>query len=179
MVGCCLAVRVVSLSSLYLDTIHTSFLYLCRISHHSQDGLQNFERWCSFTCFSNAAVNLNLFIHDFYATEIKHLQTKSFVCFLYRSLLLVHLYKCLSNIDTCIYQKTYKCKNCLHKNLPLATFVCSLRIHFIEEKYVCISVDLYLLFFWRIFFNLEANILFVKSRFPHYLHVIICMCIVM
>lgn len=110
--------------------------------------LQNSERWCSFTCFSNAAVNLNLFIHDFYATEIKHLQAKSFVC-----LLLVHLYKCLSNIDTCIYQKTYKCKNCLHKNLPLATVVCSLRIHFIGKKYICMYKCLFVFdFFLEDFF---------------------------
>lgn len=115
--------------------------------------LQNSERWCSFTCFSNAAVNLNLFIHDFYATEIKHLQTKSFVSFLYRSLLLVHLYKCLSNIDTCIYQKAYKCKNCLHKNLPLATVVCSLRIHFIGKKYICMYKCLFVFdFFLEDFF---------------------------
>lgn len=117
--------------------------------------LQNSERWCSFTCFSNAAVNLNLFIHDFYATEINICRPKVLFVSLYdyRSLLLVHLYKCLSNIDTCIYQKTYKCKNCLHKNLPLATVVCSLRIHFIGKKYICMYKCLFVFdFFLEDFF---------------------------
>lgn len=77
----------------------------------------------------------------------------------YRSLLLVHLYKCLSNIDTCIYQKTYKCKNCLHKNLPLATVVCSLRIHFIGKKYICMYKCLFVFdFFFGGFFLIWKQI---------------------
>lgn len=77
----------------------------------------------------------------------------------YRSLLLIHLYKCLSNIDTCIYQKAYKCKNCLHKNLPLATVVCSLRIHFIGKKYICMYKCLFVFdFFLEDFFLIWKQI---------------------
>lgn len=58
--------------------------------------------------------------------------------------------------------------------------MCFLRIYFIGKKYICMYKCLFVFdFFWRIFFNLEVNILFVKSRFFYYLYVIICMCIVM
>lgn len=78
--------------------IWTSFISVFFMSNFTSQPrwLQNSERWCSFTCFSNAAVNLNLFIHDFYATEIKHLQAKSFVCFLYMTTEVYYWYICIN-----------------------------------------------------------------------------------
>lgn len=90
-------VSLLELSVIIIFGHHLYQFYLFMSNFTSQPRwLQNSERWCSFTCFSNAAVNLNLFIHDFYATEIKHLQAKSFVCFLYMTTEVYYWYICIN-----------------------------------------------------------------------------------
>lgn len=73
------------------------FIYVDFESNHSQDGLENYERWCSFTCFTHAA--------DFYATKII-ICSLMFCMFPCLPTEFYYWYICI-NIDTCIDQKTY------------------------------------------------------------------------
>lgn len=152
-VGCCLTVRVVSL---YIWTSFISVFFIYVEFHITAKMVTEFWEMVQLYLFFQCCCKSEFIYSWFLCNRDKTFAGQKFCLFPlydYRSLLLVHLYKCLSNIDTCIYQKTYKCKNCLHKNLPLATVVCSLRIHFIGKKYICMYKCLFVFdFFLEDFF---------------------------
>lgn len=138
-VGCCLTVRVVSLS-LYLDIIHVNFLYLCWFWIKPQPRwfrelwemvqLYVFYSCCWFLCHQDNYLLPNVLYVSL---------------FVYRVLLLVHLYK---------YRYMYwskdihvdKCKNCLHRNWSIRAFVFSKNILQGKKNFMYVWMFMYICF---------------------------------